>query len=441
MAERYDLILRGGNVVLPWTMAVTDIGVRHGRIVALGVSTGSEAEEVFDATGLVVLPGLIDAHVHFRDPGDGSVESIETGSRAAILGGIATVFDMPNTTPPIMDSARLAEKQAKAERLAWCDMGLYIGATKENIAELALLERGRGVCGIKVFTGSFIGELLIEDDSSLEWVMRAGTRRIAYHAEDEYRLRERRALFSSGERFARHEEWHDVETAFLGTRRILALARRSSRPAHLLHVSTEEELAYVRDFRDVATVEVLINHLTEVAPDVYEALGGYAVMNPPIRSRRHREAAWRAVANGTVDVVSSDHAPHPRAAKERPWPETATGLTGVQTILPLMLDHVAAGRLSFPRLADLMAAGPARVYGLAAKGRIAAGFDADFTLVDPQARRVIEEGQIVSPCGWTPFAGRKVTGWPVATILRGMVVMREGSVFGPPSGRLVLFAA
>jgi dihydroorotase len=356
-----------------------------------------------------------------------------------VLGGLAVVFDMPNTSPAVTDAERLAWKQEYVERESWCDMGLYVGGTKTNVADLAALETGRGVCAIKIFAGSSTGDLLVEDDDHLERIMRAGRRRIAYHSEDEYRLQARRSLFERGEPYARHPEWRDVETAFLGTRRLMALARLTGRPAHILHVSTAEELEYLKEFRDIATCEVLINHLTQVAPDAYEKLGGYAVMNPPIRDRRHYEAAWRAVQDGTVDTVGSDHAPHARAKKEVPWPETAAGLTGVQTIVPVMLDHVNAGRLSLPRLVDLMCAGPARVYEVVSKGRLAAGFDADFTLADMKRQRRIEASWIVSPCGWTPFDGMKVTGWPVATIIRGHVAMRDDEVRGTPQGRLVKF--
>ena len=440
MAAHYDLLIRGGRCVLPWGEEQADIGVRHGRIAALGVPADASASQTIDAAGLRVLPGLIDPHVHLRDPGDVAVESIPSGTRAAVLGGLTTVFDMPNTSPAITDAERLAWKQDYAGHAAWCDMGLYVGGTKTNIADLAQLETARGVCGIKVFAGSSTGELMVEDDEHLERIMRSGRRRISYHSEDEYRLQARRQLFKSGDPYASHMAWRDVECAFLGTRRLMALARATGRPAHVLHVSTAEELEYLKDFRDVATVEVLVNHLTQMAPDVYETLKGFGVMNPPIRDRRHYEASWAAVRDGTVDTIGSDHAPHARSAKEKPWPECPAGLTGVQTLVPVMLDHVNAGRLTLTRLVDLMCAGPARVYGLVGKGRLAAGYDADFTLVDMRCRRRIEESWIASPCGWTPFAGMDVTGWPVATILRGVAVMREDEVLGLPSGRLVRFA-
>ncbi len=440
MTEHYDLLIRGGTAVLPWGEANADIGVRHGRVAAIGVPAGASAETVFDAAGLHVLPGLIDPHVHLRDPGDAAVESIPTGTRAAVLGGLTAVFDMPNTAPAITNAETVAWKQDYVERVAWCDMGLYVGATKGNIADLPALEAARGVCAVKGFAGSSTGDLLVEDDESLERVMRAGRRRVAYHSEDEYRLQSRKGLFKSGDPYASHMEWRDEECAFLGTRRILAIARATGRPAHILHVSTAEEFGYLKDFKDITTAEVLVNHLTQVAPDCYERLAGFGVMNPPIRGRRHMDAAWAAVRDGTVDTIGSDHAPHPRAAKLKPWPEVPAGLTGVQTLVPVMLDHVNAGRLSLARMVDLLCAGPARVYGAIGKGRLAAGYDADFSIVDLKRRRVIEESWLATPAGWTPFAGMEVTGWPAATIVRGRIVMRDDEVLGAPAGRLVRFA-
>ena len=439
MPNRYELLIKGGICVFPWGEAAADIGVTGGRIVAVGADGGDTADEVIPAGGLHVLPGLIDPHVHLRDPGDASVESIPTGTRAAVLGGFATVFDMPNTNPAIIDAETLAWKQDYASANSFCDFGIYVGATRANTQSLAQLERGVGVCAIKLFAGSSTGELMIEDDAGIEAVMSSGTRRIAFHSEDEYRLQARRALFHSGEPYARHMEWRDAECAFLGTRRILALAHKTGRPAHIVHVSTEEEFAYLAGHRNIATAEVLVNHLTQIGPECYERLGAYAVMNPPIRDRRHYEAAWAAVRDGRADTIGSDHAPHSRAAKAQPWPETAAGLTGVQTAVPIMLDHVNAGRLTLGRMVDLMAAGPARVYGAVTKGRLAVGYDADFSIVDLHRTRTIENDGIATPAGWTPFAGMRVTGWPLATVVRGHLVMRDGEVVGDPIGRLVTF--
>jgi dihydroorotase len=225
----------------------------------------------------------------------------------------------------------------------------------------------------------------------------------------------------------------------IATRRLIALARITGRRIHILHVSTAEELDYLKDHKNRVSVEVLANHLTQIAPDCYERKRGYAVMNPPIRDRRHYNACWQAIRDGVVDTIGSDHSPHSRGAKERPWPECSAGLTGVQTLVPLMLDHVNAGRLPLTRLVDLMSAGPARIYGVIGKGRLAVGYDADFTLVDLQRRRTIENGWIVSPCGWTPFDGVEVKGWPIATIIRGDTVMFDDEIIGAPQGRLARF--
>jgi dihydroorotase len=439
MAAHFDLIIRGGTAVLPWGETSADIGVLDGRIAAIGTASDATAGQVVDASGLHVLPGLIDPHVHLRDPGDAAVESIPTGTKGAVLGGLTAVFDMPNTTPSITNSERLAWKRGYVESVAWCDMGLYVGGTKTNIDELAALEVEPGVCAIKIFAGSSTGDLMVEDDVNLERIMRAGRRRIAYHSEDEYRLQARKPMYKSGDPYRCHAEWRDVECAFLGTRRLMALARATGRPAHILHVSTQEELEYLRDFRDIATVELLVNHLTQVGPDCYDRLGGFGVMNPPIRDQRHMDAAWAAIADGRVDTIGSDHAPHAYEAKLKPWPEVPAGLTGVQTLVPIMLDHVNAGRLSLARMVDLMAAGPARVYGAINKGRLVAGYDADFTLVDLKATRTITNDWIAAPCGWTPFDGMSVTGWPIVTIVRGKMVMRDGEVMGVPGGRLVRF--
>ena len=339
-----------------------------------------------------MLPGLIDPHVHLRDPGDKAVETIPTGTRAAVLGGLAAVFDMPNTAPSIIDAERLAWKQDYVERESWCDIGLYVGGTKQNIPQLATLELGRGVCGIKIFAGSSHRR----PDGGGRRAPGTGDALAAAAASPTTPRTNtgcRTASRCSSRAIRIAATWNGAtrRCAFLGTRRLMALARATGRPAHILHVSTAEELDYLKDFRDVATCEVLVNHLTQVAPDCYDQLKGFGVMNPPIRGPRHLEAAWRAINDGTVDTIGSDHAPHSRDKKLLPWPDCPAGLTGVQTIVPMMLNHVNAGRLSLTRMVDLMCAGPARVYGVVGKGRLAAGYDADFTLVDMKRRRRIEE--------------------------------------------------
>ena len=439
MTETYDLIVKGGTAVTPGGIAPADVGVADGRIAAIGTLDRSHAGEVFDATGLHVLPGAIDTQVHFREPGHEHKEDLASGTASAALGGIVAVFEMPNTSPSTLSAEALDDKLARARGRAWVDHAFFIGAAAENAAELAALERLPGCCGVKVFMGSSTGSLLIEDDDTLLEVLKCGGRRVAVHAEDEDRLRARLPLARAGAEVAAHPEWRDAETARRATERLMALARRAGRRVHVLHVSTAEEIPLLARNKDLATVEVTPQHLTLAAPACYERFGTRAQMNPPIREAHHRAALWRAVADGVVDVIGSDHAPHTLDEKAKPYPSSPSGMPGVQTLLPLMMDHVSAGRLSLERLVELTSAGPARVYGIAGKGRIACGYDADFSIVDLGAKREITGDWLASKCGWSPFEGTRVTGWPVAAVIRGRIVMREDELLGQPEGAPVRF--
>ena len=438
MEKNLDLLVRGGIAATPNGIAPCDIGALNGRIVALGRVTLPAAETI-DATGLHVLPGVIDTQVHFREPGLEHKEDLDTGTRAAAMGGVTAVFEMPNTTPPTTNAAAIADKVERATGRAWCDFAFFAGASEENAGELAMLERTPGCCGVKIFMGSSTGSLLVADDDALESVLRSGTRRCAIHAEDEPRLRERLALVREGADVSMHPVWRDEETALKATRRIVALARKAGRRIHVLHVTTAEEMAFLAAHKDLVTVETTPQHLTLAAPDCYERLGTFAQMNPPIRDARHREALWRAVSDGVVDVIGSDHAPHTREEKAKPYPQSPSGMPGVQTLVPLLLDHIAQGRLTLERFVDLTSASAARIYNIAGKGRIALGYDADLTLVDLKATWTIENDWIASRCGWTPFAGMKVTGRPISTIVRGMSVMRDRALVDKPRGRAIRF--
>ena len=439
MPERYDLIVKGGTLATPSGIAPADVAVTAGRIAGIGALDGAAAAEVFDAGGLHVLPGAIDTQVHFREPGHEHKEDLATGTAAAALGGIAAVFEMPNTSPSTLSAEALDDKLARAKGRAWVDHAFFMGAAAENAAELARLELLPGCCGVKIFMGSSTGSLLVEDDETLLEVLKSGRRRVAVHAEDEDRLRERLEIARQGAAVAFHPEWRDEETARLATERLMALARRAGRRVHVLHVTTAEEIPLLAANKDLATVEVTPQHLTLAAPECYDRLGTRAQMNPPIRAARHREALWRAVAQGVVDVIGSDHAPHSLEEKAKPYPTSPSGMPGVQTLLPLLMDHVNAGRLTLERLVDLTSAGPARIYGIAGKGRIAVGYDADLSIVDLKAKREITADWLASKCGWSPFEGRRVTGWPVATVIRGRVVMREAELLGDPAGAPVRF--
>ena len=438
MGDSFDLIIRNGIAATPKGIGAADIGVRGGRIAAVGSLGAASAAQIFDAKGLHVLPGVIDSQVHFREPGNTHKEDLETGSRAAVLGGVTAVFEMPNTDPPTTSAAAIADKLMRAKGRMHCDHAFYVGATPANVAELADLEKLPGVAGVKAFLGSSTGTLLLDREKDILAALKSGKRRMAVHSEDEARLRERKPLALRGH-VETHPVWRDVETARGSTERVLRLAREAKRKLHVLHVTTAEELPLLAAARDFATCEVTPQHLTLTAPECYERLGTYAQMNPPIREARHRDALWKAVRDSLFDVVGSDHAPHTRGEKDKTYPDTPAGMPGVQTLVTILLDHVNAGRLSLKRFVELTSAGPQRIFGIAGKGSIAENFDADFTIVDLRARRKIENRWIASRCGWTPFDGMETTGWPVATIIRGNIVMRDGALLAPGGGEPIRF--
>ncbi len=438
MAETFDFVISGAELVTPSGRGLADVGVRGGKIAAIGALSAGQAGEAFDGRGLTVLPGVIDSQVHFREPGMEWKEDLETGSRGAVLGGVTAVFEMPNTRPPTIDAARLEDKLARARGRMHCDHAFYVGATHQNAAELGELERLPGCCGVKVFMGASTGDLLIPDDEGVEAVLRAIHRRAAFHSEDDARLAERRPLAREGD-WTSHPEVRDVEAAVRSTKRLLGMATRLGKRVHILHVTTAEEVELIAAHRAVATMEANPQHLTFAAPEIYERLKGYAQMNPPIRDARHREGLWRGIAQGVVDVLGTDHAPHTKEEKEQPYPASPSGMPGVQTLVPVMLTHVAEGRLTLERFVDLTAHGPQRVFGVAEKGRLAVGYDADFTVVDLKARRTISNADMANRSGWTPFDGFEATGWPMATIIRGSVVMRDGEVVAPSQGQPIRF--
>jgi len=438
MTQTYDLIVRGGEVANHAGRGAADVGVRDGRIAFIGDLAQASAGETIDARGLTVLPGVIDTQVHFREPGLEWKEDLETGSRAAALGGVTSVFEMPNTEPNTTDPDTLADKLARARDRMWTDHAFYIGGTHENAGFLGELERLPGCCGVKVFMGASTGTLLVADDDGVREVLRHVNRRATFHSEDEYRLAERRPLARPGD-WTSHPEVRDPQSAIQSTERLVRLARETGARIHVLHVTTAEEIAFLADHKDVATVEVTPQHLTLDGDEAYLRLEGLAQMNPPIRNAPHIAGLWRGVEHGVVDVLGSDHAPHTLEEKARPYPASPSGMPGVQTLVPVMLNHVAEGRMTLERFIDLTSHGAQRVFGIAGKGRMAEGYDADLTLVDLKARRPLRHEDMASRCGWTPFDGMEVTGWPMMTVVRGRVVMKDGELVGAAGGRPVRF--
>lgn len=438
MSKTFDLVVHGGTVVNHDGEGPADVGIVDGRIAEVGDLSQADAGERFDATGLHVLPGVIDSQVHFREPGLEHKEDLQAGMDGAALGGVTTIFEMPNTSPSTTTVEAMADKLRRASGRAAVDHAFYAGAAAENITDLPVLEREPGVCGVKIFMGASTGNLLVADDDTVLRVLQSGVRRVAVHSEDEERMNARKGLREKGDP-STHPVWRDDESAIKCTRRLLRLARVAGRRIHVLHVTTADEMDILAEHKDIATVEVTPQHLTLAAEWAYRDLGTRAQMNPPIRAEAHRQGLWRGLRQGVVDVIGSDHAPHTLEEKARVYPDSPSGMPGVQTLVPIMLNHVNEGMLSLRRFVDLTSAGPQRVFGIAGKGRMARGYDADLTLVDMKRRETITDAQMANKSRWTPFDGKQVTGWPVMTIVRGHLAMRDGQVLGRDHGRPVRF--
>lgn len=437
MSRHFDTIFRGGTLVNHDGIGSADIGIIKGRIAAIGSLLSDTADNDVDCIGLTILPGVIDTQVHFREPGLDHKEDLQSGSLSAVMGGVTGVFEMPNTNPLTTTRETFEDKIARATDRMHCDFAFYIGGTRENVAQLPQLERLPGCAGVKVFMGSSTGSLLVADDDGVEAILSAISRRAAFHSEDEYRLEERKGLRVEGDPSS-HPIWRDPQAALQCTERLVRIARKTGKRIHVLHISTKEEITFLADHKDVASVEVTPHHLT-LDETAYTRLGTYAQMNPPVRDAEHREGIWQGVANGVADILGSDHAPHTRAEKEKPYPSSPSGMTGVQTLVPIMLDHVNAGRLSLQRFVDMTSHGPNRLFNLARKGRVAVGYDADLTIVDMNRTETITNDWVASKAGWTPYDGVSVKGWPVGTIIRGNTVMWDGQLVTPSKGQPIHF--
>jgi dihydroorotase len=429
-----------GIAVLPGLTAQADIGIKDGKIAAIGDLKAAKAAQTVDCAGLHILPGVIDSQVHFREPGAEHKEDLATGSQAAAMGGVTSFFEMPNTTPLTVTPEAFADKMRRAAGRCHVDYAFYFGGTADNAAQLPAWENLPGVCGVKIFMGSSTGSLLSAKDEEIEAVLKNGRRVVAVHAEDEMIMNANKTtILKDSHDVALHPVWRSEESSISAVARLLRLARKTGRRVHVLHITAAGELDLLAQNRDIATVEVLPNHLSLHAPACYERLGTHAQQNPPIREKHHQDALWRAINDGLVDIIGSDHAPHTLEEKAKPYPASPSGTPGVQTLVPVMLNHVHEGRLGLERFVDLTAEGPLRVHQIAGKGRIARGYDADFTIVDLKMRKTITNAQQKSRAGWTPFDGMKVTGWPVITMVRGQAVMRDDELLGAPSGQPVRF--
>ncbi|WP_075534868.1 dihydroorotase [Candidatus Pelagibacter communis] len=432
-----DLIIKNGSCFIDGKIKEQDIAVKNGKILKIG-KISEESKEVYDAKNLLVLPGCIDTQTHFREPGSTDTEDLNSGSRAAIAGGITAVFEMPNTNPPTSNIKEFQRKLDLARNRMYCNYAFYFGATADNAEDLANLKKLEGCCGIKLFAGSSTGNLLVADEKDIEKVFKNSSKVVAVHSEDEEILNINKKLIKNGDVHS-HPIWRSVECAMSSTRRIVRIAEKYNKKAHVLHITTKEEIDFLSQHKGNITFEITPQHLTIYAPDCYNKLGTYAQMNPPIRDKSHYDRLWYAVKNNLNDTIGSDHAPHLKKNKEKEYPNSPSGMPGVQTLMPVMLDHVNSGKLSISQLISFVCENPVKIFGIKNKGFIKEKYDADFTIVNMSKKITIKNENIESKCKWSPFNNVELKGTPVATIIAGKIKMKEGKILGEPEGNPLIF--
>ena len=426
-----DLIIKDGECYINGNLEKKDIGISNNKIVEIG-DLKDKSKETFDAKGLTVLPGCIDTQVHFREPGSTDAEDLNSGSKAAVMGGITSVFEMPNTNPPTTNFEEF-DKKIKLGKGMYCNHAFYFGATAENYSTLEKLKNLTGCCGIKLFAGSSTGNLLVDKEKDIEKVFEHASKVVAVHSEDEEILKIRKKLIEEGN-VASHPKWRNEEVAMSSTRRIVKIAKRFNKKAHVLHITTKEEIDFLSQNKGNITFEITPQHLTFYAPDCYDKIGTYAQMNPPIRNKTHQDRLWYAIKNNYNDTIGSDHAPHLKVNKDKPYPDSPSGMPGVQTLLPVMLNHINNGKLKLEQLMKFICENPVKIFGIKNKGYIKKDFDADLTIVDLNRKITIDNKDMQSKCKWTPYHGETFKGCAVATIINGKIKMLNGKILGEPEG-------
>lgn len=439
MTVNSSLVIRRAQVLHPdGEIRVGDVWVNAGKIAQVASQLPAIADPVreIDAEGLILLPGVIDPQVHFREPGLEYKEDLFTASCACARGGVTSFLEMPNTRPLTTTQATLDDKLQRAAQKCVVNYGFFIGATAEMLPDLL---EAKPVCGIKIFMGSMHGALLIDQDDLLEKIFAQGDRLIAVHAEDQARILQRRQEFAGVTDPAIHSHIQDNQAALMATELALKLSKKYGRRLHILHMSTAEEAELMRRDKPAwVTCEVTPQHLLMNTGD-YARIGTMAQMNPPLRSPYANEVLWQALLDGVIDFIATDHAPHTLEEKAKGYPNTPSGMPGVETSLALMLTQAAQGRCTVAQVANWMSTAVAQAYQIPNKGAIAPGYDADLVLVDLQTYRPVRREEVLSKCGWSPFEGWNLTGWAVTTIVGGQVVYEQGKVNTDVRGQALRF--
>ena len=438
MSESFDLIIKNGLCFIEGNLKKVDIGIKDSLIKEIKELSAFKTSQVVDAKNLLVLPGAIDTQVHFREPGATDSEDLYSGSRAAIMGGITSIFEMPNTNPSTSSKKEFLKKINLASNRMFCNYAFYFGATSNNFKELRELDNLEGCCGVKLFVGSSTGDLLVKNELDIEKVFSSSSKIVSVHSEDEEILNLRKRLIEKGKVLS-HTIWRNEECAISSTRRIIRIAERLNKKAHILHVSTKEEIDFLSKHKGNITFEITPQHLSLASPSCYEKLGTLAQMNPPIRTKEHQDKLWYAIKHNIADIIGSDHAPHLKKNKEKVYPNSSSGMPGVQTLVPVMLNHVNDGKLTLQQFVNFVCENPVKIFGIKNKGFIKKGYDADLTLVDMNKKITIKNENIESKCKWSPFNNMEFKGTPVLTIINGQIKMKNGKIIGNPTGSALSF--
>ena len=414
-----SLLLKNGQVYYKDELQNLDILIEDNHIKKVEKNISDDASEVKDCTGLTIFPGFIDTHVHFREPGHPKKETLESGSRAAVLGGITGIFEMPNTSPITDNKEMLEDKLSRAKDNMHCNYAFYFGATNENSDKLDFLKGFDGCCGVKMFVGSSTGDLLVKDDFYIEQVIKNSPRIVSIHSEDEDMLVARKNIIEEGN-VKSHYKWRSVECAVSSTKKLIAFANKHKKNIHILHITTKDEVDYVRENKpEFVTLETTPQHLTLYAPDIYNQLNTFAQINPPIRTKDHRDGIWKGVDEDLISIIGSDHSPHTKEEKKQPYPKSPSGMPGTQTIGLIMTDYFLKGKISLKKLVDLLCINPCKIFGIKNRGALKTGNIADLTIYKLNEKFTIKDEWIESKCGWTPFNGTSVDVTPYGTIING----------------------
>lgn len=422
-----SMLIKNARCVSSTAITSQDVLIENGKISEVGNIPEKRAEEVIDAKDLYLLPGALDPQVHFRDPGLTWKEDLHTGSMAAAAGGVTSFFDMPNTKPSIITIDAMTEKKKMAAEKCVVNYNFFIGATEDNLDVLNDVEN---VCGIKIFMGSSTGDLLVSDPKALDHIFGNGSRLIAVHAEDDEIINAAAEKYKDSSDFNDHQFVRPPEAALKATTLAVELSTKYQRRLHILHLTTGDEVQYLSKHKSNGpiSVEVCPQHFLLSAPFIYEKIGAYAQMNPPLRDMEHGKALWEGLTSGVIDCIATDHAPHTHEEKANPFGSAPSGMPGVETSLPLMLDRANRGLCKLEDVVKWMCEKPVELYNVQNKGQIKPGFDADLVLVDMDQKKTIENGKLFTKVNWSPYNGWTTQGWPVRTIVGGETVFLDGEV-------------